>query len=146
MKKSLILFLLAFFIVSCKSNEPVAPDGTLIVNIIYDSDWPNQVDVKDLRFVAFKFRPMNEEDLTRLGDMTYSEPLEYGVSQQTVRFENTPNQKYYGAAIAWRYGDNLYADWRAAGLYTQNNGEFEIKGNTVELTLRVDFDNPPPFP
>ncbi len=146
MKTPLIICLLAVFMVSCTSSDEVAPDGTLIVNVIYDSDWPDQIDVKDLRVVAFKFKPENEEDLTRLGEMTYSDPLEYGVSQQTVRFENTPNQKYYGAAIAWRFGDNLYADWRAAALYTQNKGEFEIKGNTVELTLRVDFDNPPPFP
>jgi hypothetical protein len=146
MKKLLYLFLFSLIVISCSTDSGVAPEGTLIVNIIYESEWPAEIDVKDLRFVAFKFRPMNEEDLTRLGDMTYSDMLQYGVSRQTVRFENIPNQKYYGAAIAWRYGDNLFADWRAAGLYTQGNGEFEIKGNTVELTLRVDFNNPPPFP
>jgi hypothetical protein len=146
MKAQALLLLFAVFLVSCGTDSGTDPEGTLIVNVIYDSDWPSQEDVKDLRVVAFKFRPMSEEDLTRLGDMTYSDPLQYGVSQQTVTFEKIPNQKYYGGAIAWRFGDNLYADWRAAGLYTQNNGEFEIKGNTVELTIRVNFTNPPPFP
>lgn len=146
MKKLLYLFLLALVVTSCSTDSGVAPEGTLVVNVIYDSAWPPEDEVKDLRVVAFKFRPMTEEDLTRLGDMTYSDPLQYGVTSQTVRFENIPNQKYFGAAIAWRFGDNLFADWRAAGLYTQNNGEFEIKGNTVELTIRVDFNNPPPFP
>lgn len=146
MKRILAFLLLAALIISCSTDKGEDPEGTLIVNVVYDSPWPPQNDIKDLRVVAFKFKPMNEQDLTRIGEMLISDPLTYGVSQQTIRFDEVPNQKFFGAAIAWQFGDNVFADWRAAGLYTSNNGEFEIKGNTVELTIRVNFNNPPPFP
>lgn len=144
MKKIYLLFLVSIFIISCNSTgNEVDPEGTLVVNVIYDSEWPPQDQFEDLRVVAFKFKPVTEEDLTRIGEMLISDELEYGVSQQTVRFEEVPNQKFYGSAIAWQFGPNVFADWRAGGI---NNNEFEIKGNTVQITIRVDFDNPPPFP
>lgn len=139
-----ILFILS----SCSGIEPdpIPETGTLIAHIIYDSEWPDREDIVDLRFIAFKFRPQSEADFLRITEMLVSEPLTYGVTSQTVRFEEVPNQRFYAAAIGWQYGPNIFSDWRAAGVYTTGNGEFVIEGNTVEVTIRVDFSNPPPFP
>jgi hypothetical protein len=144
MKKIYLLLLLSVILISCNSTEgEVDPEGTLVVNVIYDSEWPPLDEIVDLRVVAFKFKPLTEDDLTRIGEMLISDELEYGVSQQTVRFEEVPNQKLFGSAIAWQFGPDVFADWRAGGI---NNNEFEIKGNTIQITIRVNFDNPPPFP
>lgn len=144
-----LLILLPLLILSCNKGlepEEVEPEGTLIVNILYASDWPPQEEFFDFRFVAFKFQPETEADFLRINEMLISNPLDYGVESQTLTLENVQNQKFYMGAIAWQYGSNIFADWRAAGLYTTGNGQFTIEGNTVEITITVDFNDLPDFP
>jgi hypothetical protein len=148
-KSSYLLVLFAFIVASCNKGlepEEVLPEGTLIVNILYNSDWPESADIVDFRFVGFKFQPQSEADFVRINEMLISDPLTYGVTNQTLIFEDIPNQRYYMGAIAWQYGPNVFADWRAAAIYTGGNGQFTIEGNTVEITLTVDFNNLPDFP
>lgn len=148
-KSGFLLVLFAFIIASCNKGlepEEVLPEGTLIVNILYNSDWPEPEDIVDFRFVGFKFEPQSEADFVRINEMLISDPLAYGVTNQTLMFEDIPNQRYYMGAIAWQYGPNVFADWRAAAMYTAGNGQFTIEGNTVEITITVDFNNLPDFP
>jgi len=148
-KSKYLLVLFALIIVSCNEGlEPkkVEPEGTLIVNILYNSDWPPPSEIVDFRFVGFKFEPQSEADFIRINEMLISDPLSYGVSNQTLTFANIPNQRFYMGAIAWQYGPNVFAEWRAAAIYTGGNGQFAIEGNTVEITINVDFTNLPDFP
>jgi hypothetical protein len=144
-----VVLLSLWFFSGC--NQGLAPDtsaseGTLIVNLIYNSEWPPQDQIFEFRFVAFKFKPATTFDFLRINEMVISDVLEYGVDRQQIIFEEVPNQRFYAGAIAWQFGPSLLTDWRAAAVYAEGNGEFEIDGNTVEITIEVDFNNLPDFP
>jgi hypothetical protein len=145
----LLLIFLIFTLTGC--NKGLAPDtsakeGTLIVNLVYASEWPAQDQIFEFRFVAFKFKPATTFDFLRINEMLISDPLLYGAEQQQIIFEEVPNQRFYAGAVAWQFGPSILTDWRAAAVYADGNGEFEIDGNTVEITLIVDFNNLPDFP
>lgn len=148
--KKLLLFCVLIGLVACDGGlspmEEVDPIGQIIVNISYSGDWPDSEDLHDLRFIAFRFMPQTPSDFTRITEMVISPRLEYFVDEQTVTLQNVRNGVFYYNAIGWQYGDDIFQDWRPAGIYTENDGMFEISGNTVEIHVSVDFDDLPVFP
>lgn len=143
----LIIAILASCDTGLEPKSQVDEVGNLIVNVRVISDWPPAENIFELRFVAFTFVPETPTDFLRIDEMLISEErLELFVDEQTIVFEGIENRLYYYSIIAWQSGPNIFQDWEAPGIYKENNGQFKIEGNTVEISIEVDFDNPEPFP
>ncbi len=148
--KSLFTIFFVVILIGCDSGlgptDEVPAEGSLIVNISYTGDWPPADELFEFRFVAFEFLPTSLTDFLRINEMLISDQLEYFVDSETIIFQDIENREYFYSAIAWQFGENVFADWTAAGIYTENDGYFKIEGNIIEIDLEVDFDNLPDFP
>ena len=130
--------------------KPVAPDpdvneGEIHAHITYVGEWPAEDQIHDLRFVAMRFIPESETDLFRADEMEISDRLKTRVDRETVRLKEVRDGTFYYSGVAWRFSSSLF-DWRIAGLYADNGGEFTVNGDIVEIDIVVDFDNLPDFP
>ena len=78
--------------------------------------------------------------------------------QDTLHYEwltkggNLQLRSYEYVVMAWRYGPNLFADWRPVGVYALNPGSFDpapvrvLLHRITDVSFECDFLNPPPRP
>jgi hypothetical protein len=125
-------------------DEP--PSGVIRALISYEGAWPIESDVHDLRFVAMRFVPRDTADFLQLNRMAISDRLPYGVRNDTVTVEGVETGGFLYSGVAQQFEANLLA-WRPVGLFSDNEGVFFVtSGDTTDISLTVDFDDPPPFP
>lgn len=127
-----------------KPPDAPAPYGTIEGTVHYEGTWPPADSLNDLRFVAFKVIPQSSSDFLNFQNFVFSERLQYNVESDSFRIEEIENGTYPYNGIAWQFGG--LTDWRPAGIYSENNGLITVQGDTVKITVFVDFDNLPPFP
>lgn len=144
--------LLALVIGGCDHGiEP--PDepstGTLRVQIAYKGHpaaWPPESELQQLLFVAMQFVPRDTTDFLQLNRMVISGQLDQRVAEQTFVMESVPTGFYPYAGVAQKFGPGTF-DWRPVGLVRENDGSFFIVANeTTDVSVTVDFTNPPDFP
>lgn len=146
-----LALLVAGLVSSCDQGlaPPKAPPtGRLQGTIAYvESTWPPRVAVRDLRFVALPFVPRDTSDLFRdLDQLVISEPLRYGVAQDTFVIPNVPAGTYVYSGVAQQFSADVL-DWRPVGLVEQDGGIVQVRaGMTTTVRVMVDFTQPPPFP
>lgn len=149
MKRICGFLLVSFWLLSCEGLTPlddVDPTGTIAVSITYQGDWPPANQLFELRFLAFRFIPRTESDFTRITEMVISDRLQYFVDEQTIVLSNVRNGTFFYNAIGWQFGENIFADWRPVGVYTENDGIAVLRGDSIHIHILVDFDNLPVFP
>ncbi len=137
------------FLTGCDSAiEP--PDkttpGAIRADITYVGNWPPARQFVDLRFVAMRFIPRDTTDFLQLNQIEFSDGLPYGVASHIVVLPEVPPGTYPFAVVARQRTQDILS-WEALGIYTENQGVFQVTGgDTVRLNVTVDFDNPPDFP
>ncbi|MCC5940762.1 MAG: hypothetical protein JJU37_04405 [Balneolaceae bacterium] len=151
----LFLLIAIFFAVSgCEGGlEPPPPEpeptGAISGTVIYTGDWPPADQFRELIFVPLTFTPT---DFTQIlgefirGNLRSSDRLQTFVDSEEFFVGELDNGVYVYNIIANQFGPNALSDWRPLGVYEENDGLIMIEGDTVEVTIYVDFDNLPPFP
>ena len=120
--------------------------GTIRAAISYVGAWPSESDIHDLRFVAMRFVPQDTADFLQLNRMAISNRLEYNVPNQIIELHNVETGVFLYTGIAQQFESDLLS-WRPLGLYTENEGAFFVTtGDTSDVSIEVDFANPPTFP
>jgi hypothetical protein len=123
------------------------PVGVITGVVTYSGSWPPADSLKDLRFVPLQSEPQTAQDIfADIETLVFSERLNYFVDRDTFTVLDVQNGVYSYNAVAQRYGDELFADWRPVGIYEENSGVITVSGDTVHISVHVDFDNIPPFP
>ena len=141
-------------------NEPSGFSG-----VISFKNWPPPDSVQELRVVAFESYPTDSSGilvaLLSGRAVVYPQIGQKGLRQylDTLHYEFTDKgtnlqAKLYGyVAVAWKYGSNIFVDWRPAGVYTTTPGTFQYAPVRVlthritpDINIDVDFHNPPPRP
>lgn len=150
-----LLFITALILfTSCEGGlEPPPPEsdplGAISGTVIYSGEWPPAEEFRELLFVPLKFKPT---DFTQIvgeflqGNLRSSERLQPFVESEEFFVDELENGVYVYNIIANQFGPNALADWRPLGVYEENDGLITIEGDTVNITIHVDFDNLPPFP
>jgi len=143
------LLVVLFLITGCDHGlaPPDVPSaGTIRASIEYVGVWPEESDVHDLRFVAMRFVPIDTADFLQLNRMAISNRLDYGVLNQDVEISDVETGVFLYTGIAQQFTSNLLS-WRPLGLYEDNDGIFFVtKDETTEVSIVVDFADPPVFP
>lgn len=125
-------------------DEP-DPTGVITGIVTYSGEWPPADSLKDLRFVPLKSVPQKPQDIfADFNNLVFSERLKFDVEQDTFTVSQVPNGNYVYNAVAQNFG--TFTEWRPIGLYKENDGLIIMEGDTVSITIHVDFDNLPPFP
>lgn len=145
------IFIVLLLLLSCEYGleppPPRPPFGAIRGYIQYQGIWPPADSLRDLRFVAMRIVPDDVSDFINLNNIDFTpQMLRTNVEADTFLLEQVPNGFYLYNGIAQMYGPNVFADWRPVGLYTDNNGTIDLRGDTVEIEILVDFNNLPPFP
>lgn len=148
MTKKLLYCLIAGLVTtSCDHGlAPVDEEGEIHVTITYEGEWPPDDEIYELRFVAMRFIPGSTSDFLRLNEMEVSDRLKTQVDQQSIILEEVRNGRFFYSGVAWQFSPNIFQDWRVLGLYKEGNGEFNVRGDVVEIHVNVDFDDLPEFP
>lgn len=121
------------------------PIGVISGSVHYTGEWPPSSELKDLRFAPFNTVPQSTTDfLADFQNLRFSDRLNFNVESDTFLVDDVPNGVYVYNVIAQQYGGLI--DWRPVGVYKENDGIIIIRGDTVHITIDVDFDNLPPFP
>ena len=145
----LILLFAGASILGCDHGfqPPDAPrTGTIRVAVTYVGEWPDQADVHDLRFVAMRFVPRDTADFLQLNRMAISGRLSYGLAAEIVEVPDVETGAFVYSGIAQQFRSDLLA-WKPLGLFTDDNGIFQVEEqDTTDISLVVDFDDPPVFP
>lgn len=150
--KSCFGFLFAvLFVLSCNEGleppPPPPPTGVLLGEVHYSGRWPSADSLREIRFVAMRLIPRAISDFTDLNNIEFSGGLRRNVDTDTFSIRRLPNGLYPYSGVAWRYGPNVFMDWKPVGLYSDPLGRgLDIRGDTVRVLIRVDFGNLPPFP
>ena len=131
--------------------QPAGPDsddrGVITGIVTYSGEWPPADSLLDLRFVPLRSEPKTAQDIfSDIDNLVFSERLDYFVDSDTFLVDEVQNGVYTYNTIAQRFGDELFADWRPVGIYSEDDGIILMQGDTVRISIRVDFDNLPPFP
>jgi hypothetical protein len=125
-------------------DEPAT--GTIQGRVEYVNTWPPRTEVRDLRFVALPFVPRDSTDILRINDLIASETLTYGVDSESFVVSVVPAGTYPFSGIARQRTEDLLS-WEALGLYTADEGVFEVREDQVtDLVITVDFDRRPDVP
>ncbi len=148
MRVFLLLALLLIYTRCDHGLEPpeAPPFGSIRGTVTYVGVWPSLDSLRDLRFVALPFVPRDTLDLFRdLSQLVFSERLVYYVEADTFDtffVDSVQAQLYVYSGVAQKFSSRLF-DWRPVGLAEL----FQVRpGEVTELSIRVDFDNIPPFP
>ncbi len=145
MRVLLLLALLLIYTGCDHGLEPpdAPPVGSIRGTVTYVGAWPPSDSLRDLRFVALPFVPRDTLDLFRcLSQLVFSERLAYNIQADTFFVDSVQAQIYVYSGVAQKFSQNLF-DWRPVGLADL----FQVRpGEVTELSIRVDFDNIPPFP
>lgn len=146
----MLLFFLVYTGMGCDGglappDEP--PVGTLHATITYEGAWPPADSLHDLRLVAMRFVPQDTSDFLQLNNLVFSpRSLDYFVEHDTVVVAEVDRGTYVYTGVAQQYDESIFA-WRPVGLYSEQNGVFQIRpGDTTFIRIAVDFDHLPPFP
>lgn len=152
----LILSAVIMFLAGCDSGlQPppvegeVASKGAISGTVTYTGEWPPDDELRQLFFVPLTFVPSGASEIVTefiSGNLIASESLETNVDSDTFFVDELPNGVYVYNGIANQFGSRVFSDWRVLGLYSDNDGIIIIEGDTVEISIEVDFDNLPPFP
>ena len=151
-------------------GPPDAPSG--FSGVIRFKNWPPADSVQELRLIVFPEYPSDSASI--LLDLLYGYAIAYPqIGQKNLLLDTTQHVLFADSirysftsagttlkvgvysylALAWRYGPNVFADWRPAGVYTTGPGPFDAAPVRVLLHQTVtgfdilaDFRNPPPKP
>lgn len=124
--------------------EETNPTGVITGVVTYSGEWPPADSLKDLRFVPLKSVPQTTQDIfADFNNLVFSERLDFNVEQDTFSISQVPNGVYVYNSVAQNYG--TITEWRPVGLYEENDGIIIMDGDTISITIHVDFDNLPPF-
>lgn len=127
--------------------EEPNPTGVITGIVTYSGEWPPEDSLKDLRFVALESKPQSATDIVSVfPNLPFSETLDFYVERDTFLVDSVQSGIYVYNSIAQRFGDQILQDWRPVGLYKENDGILIVEGDTVSITIDVDFNNLPPFP
>lgn len=142
----LSVFVLLLIYAGCDHGlEPpeASPFGSIRGSVTYVGDWPPGDSLRDLRFFALPFVPQDTLDLFRdLNLLVFSDRLRYNVSADSFAVDSVQAQFYLYGGIAQQFSRNIF-DWRPVGL----TDLFQVNpGEVTELSIRVDYNNLPPFP
>ena len=144
-----VLVLATLLLAGCDAGLQPPEDegtGTITGTITYTGQWPPASELQDLRFIAMRFIPSDTTDFFRLNEMVISERLPDNVSSHEFSIPNAPAGTYFYAGVAQKYSADLLA-WRPVGLVETGGGAFTVqRGGSVDLSVDVDFANPPVFP
>jgi hypothetical protein len=164
MKRNVLPFLLAVFLVSCETGLTPPPDfeagfgGTLTF-----ASWPPRDSVKNLWLFASQIYPL---DSVKIFEGLFSSPpkiflypsfvesLPYDVDSVQYRFAPLRAGRYRYIGVIQQFNDVLtIRSFRVVGVYknpadTTLPGELQFREfEFIEpINLRVDFANPPPQP
>jgi hypothetical protein len=142
-----VLLLLAMF--GCDQGlvpPDIPPMGTISGEIQYVGEWPPAEMVRDLRFVAMRFVPQDTADFLQLNRMAISSRLAYGVESDQFEIVDVEIGTFFFSGVAQQFSPNIIS-WKPIGLYDEGDGIFQVRaGETTDLTVVVDFDDPPVFP
>ncbi len=126
-------------------HEEISPVGSIAGTVHYSGEWPPPSQLNDLRFIPFETAPQNTaEIIADFNNLKYSDRLRYNVESDTFLVDDLENGVYQYNTVVQQYGGIF--EWRPVGVYDDNNGVIIIEGETVHITIDVDFDNLPPFP
>lgn len=138
-----------FLLAGCEGGleppvEETNPTGVITGVVTYSGEWPPADSLKDLRFVPLKSVPQTTQDIfADFNNLVFSERLDFNVEQDTFSISQVPNGVYVYNSVAQNYG--TITEWRPVGLYEENDGIIIMDGDTISITIHVDFDNLPPF-
>lgn len=153
--------LLSAFLSSCDGglDPTTVPDETIVVGTVEfvgaSAAWPPADSVKEVRVVGFRSFP--PEDLISevlSGKAFISDTLPTFTDFATFRLELSkpiPSELQY-IAVALRFGDNLFEDWRVVGVYATEANHKQHRalpiqpGATNTANIKVVFSDPPPQP
>lgn len=125
-------------------TEP-SPEGVISGTVHYTGNWPPSSELQDLRFVPLKIVPQSPTDLlSDFQNLGFSDKLDFNVESDTFLVDDLQNGVYVYNVIAQQFGGSF--DWRPVGVYEENDGVIILEGDTIRITIEVDFDNLPPFP
>ena len=125
------------------------PTGAISGTVIYTGEWPPSSEFRELIFVPLPFTPTDFSQVLGefiRGTLRSSDRLQTFVDSEEFFVGELENGVYVYNIIANQFGSDIFKDWRPLGVYKENGGLITINGDTVEVTIFVDFDNLPPFP
>lgn len=159
MRKIFLLFFLLLPFISCdhglkpsETSTPIYEEPGFGGTVYFKGSWPDTV--YDLRVVAFRnYPPQNIINEVMGGKAKFSQsPLPTKVDSTNYEvLADTGKWEYI--VVALRYGENIFSDWKAIGVYDTTAqdtiptpiyipyGKF-IRG----INITCDFNNPPPQP
>lgn len=109
-------------------------------------DWPSSDSLYDLRFVAMRFVPRDTSDLLQLNRLVFSDRLADGASEEVAIIPNVETGPFLYSGVAQKFGPDIF-NWRPIGVVSENSGLFVVRsGETTDVSVVADFNNPPPFP
>ena len=140
--------------------------------VIHFKHWPSADSVQELRMIAVPAYPA--DSATILLDIAYGYAVVYPQIGQHNLLQDTTQKVLFAdsihyafttagttlqvgvynyVALAWRFGPNLFADWRPAGVYSLGPGPFDpapvnvLPHRTLTgIDIVADFANLPPRP
>ena len=149
MNRLAILLVLCLFLQSCESGIAPPPDsvgGTIVGSVNYSGSWPSADSVRDLRFVALRFVPVDTTDFLQLNRMEVSRRLEYGVESDTFTISDVQPGLFPFSGVARQITANIFS-WAPVGLVSDNGGIIELSdAETLRVSVAVDFEDIPAFP
>lgn len=124
--------------------------GVIRGSVTYVGDWPPEDSLRSLVFVALPFVPQNAQQIilsVTSGELAFDDDLEPFVREDSFFVDDVAPRAYVYNAVARQFGPILTEDWAPLGLYEEDGGTFVVEpGDTIDLSITVDFDNLPPFP
>ncbi|HUI66135.1 MAG TPA: hypothetical protein VL126_14925 [Bacteroidota bacterium] len=161
-------------VILCGCDTGLAPptDVSGFSGVIYFKNWPSADQVQELRIIAFNTYPSDSAiilqdvatGLAAIYPQIGQRNLLLDTTQQvlfadSIRYAFTTLGttlqvgQYPYVALAWRYGPNVFSDWRPAGVYSLGPGPFDaapvrvlLHRITPNINIIADFSNPPPRP
>ncbi len=163
---------LVLFSAGCDKGlgPPDAPSS--FSGVIRFKHWPSADSVQELRLIAFPSYPNDSASI--LLDLLYGYAIVYPqigkpnllldttfhvLFADSLRYTFSTDGTtlkvgvYNYVALAWRYGPNVFSDWRPAGVYTTGPGPFDpapvrvlLHRDVTGIDMTADFANPPPKP
>jgi hypothetical protein len=125
--------------------------------VYFTSPWPDSV--YDIRIVAFyDYPPRNIVNEILSGQAKVYPPIngtpfQLPVDSVTYLFSLDSASTFQYVAVAMRFGQNLYTDWKVVGAYGYSHGVGSPKSVVVPegvfvngINIYVDFQNSPPTP
>ncbi len=142
-----LCLLLSLALAACDGGlQPPEAGGTGAIKgtVHYTGRWPAADSIKDLRFVAMRFLPKDTTDFLQLNNLVFTpDRLPDHVTETTFVVPDVPTGNYLYSGVALHYSTRLFA-WKPLGVV---GAPFTVRsGDTVRVTVNVDFAHPPPFP